>query len=398
MPSKKNRGGPKGKGPAEKTGHKRPLRPDGSSSDEDGVSMEDLEALLQRVNQIEQNRGVGLGGAGSGPTRRASKKQLFKSLLSRVSIIESTSAAEAERVVRLPEQLAVSGAAGGSSLESSAVQNITSPEGHPSVQASSGSSAAAVAGPSQPTALASTSSAVAGSTQSVGSSVAAVDVAGREQLVTAVPAESARLAHRWRILVCGHSYVHWAERYARNSSFGQHLGCASTALVEWKGVRGLRWDGLVPLLFQDRSRPTPDVLVLHIGGNDLGLLNGRALYLQARADILKIWQAWPRVHIAWSAIIPRLRWPGGGDVRKLEKARKRVNRAMRTALARGRGSYIPHKDITHDKAQFYRSDGVHLTDLGNAQFLADLQLGIQEVLRGLVGDGGEMDICPQSVA
>nr|XP_060628674.1 uncharacterized protein LOC132773412 [Anolis sagrei ordinatus] len=202
MPSRKNRGGPKGKGPAEKTGHKRPLRQDGSSSDEDGVSMEDLEALLQRVNQIEQTRGVGLGGAGSGPTRRASKKQLFKSLLSRVSIIESTSAAGAERAVRLPEHPAVPGAAEGSAVLS-AVQTIPSPEALPSVQASSGSSAAAVAGPSQPAALASTVSAAAGSTQSVGSNVAAVDVAGIEQLVTAVPAGTARLVHRWRILVVG---------------------------------------------------------------------------------------------------------------------------------------------------------------------------------------------------
>nr|XP_060644484.1 uncharacterized protein LOC132783356 isoform X1 [Anolis sagrei ordinatus] len=210
--------------------------------------------------------------------------------------------------------------------------------------------------------------------------------------------DTARLVHRRRILIFGHSYVHWAERYARNTPFGQHLGFASTASVEWKGVRGLHWDGLIPLLFQDRSGPPPDVLVLHLGGNDLGLLNGRALYLQARADILRIWQAWPRVHIAWSAVIPRLRWPGGGDVKKLEKARKRVNRAMRTALARGRGSYILHRDITHDKTQLYRSDGIHLSDLGNHQFLADLHLGIKEVLRGLVGDGGEIDICPQSVA
>nr|XP_060622665.1 uncharacterized protein LOC132769751 [Anolis sagrei ordinatus] len=154
---------------------------------------------------------------------------------------ESASTVGAERAVRLPDQPAALGAAEGSSMVSSAVQTITSPEAHPSVQASSGSLAAAVTGPSQPAALASTSSAVAGSTQSVGSTAASTDVAGREQLVTAVPAGTARLVHRWRILVCGHNYVHWVERYARNSSFGQHLGCTSTAFVEWKGVRGLRW-------------------------------------------------------------------------------------------------------------------------------------------------------------
>ncbi|XP_067323146.1 uncharacterized protein [Anolis sagrei] len=319
MPSKKNKGGPKGKGPAEKTGHKRPLRQDGSSSDEDSVSMEDLEALLQHVTQVEKNRGVDLGGAGSGPTRRASKKQLFKSLLSRVSILESASTVTAERAVRLPDQPAASGAAEGSSMVSSVVQTITSPEAHPSVQASSGSLAAAVTGPSQPAALASTSSAVAGSTQSVGLTAASTDVAGCEQLVTAVPAGTARLVHRGRILVVG-----IIMSTGRRDTPGPHpLASIWVALpLHWSSGR----------VFGAFFGP-----VLHIGGNDLGLLSGRALYLQARADIFRIWQAWPRVHIAWSAIIPRLRWPGGGDVRKLEKARWHVNRAMRTALARGRG-------------------------------------------------------------
>nr|XP_060628697.1 uncharacterized protein LOC132773465 [Anolis sagrei ordinatus] len=141
--------------------------------------------------------------AAVGSTRRASKKQLFKSLLSRVSIIESASAARAERAVRFPEHLAVPGAAEGSAGVSSAVQAIASTEALPLVQASSGSSVAAVAGPSQPAALASAASAAAGSTQSVGSTVAAVDVAVSEQLLTAVPAGTARLVHRWRILVVG---------------------------------------------------------------------------------------------------------------------------------------------------------------------------------------------------
>ncbi|XP_067327141.1 uncharacterized protein [Anolis sagrei] len=374
MPSRKNKGGPKGKGPAEKTSRKRPLRQDGSSSDEEGVSIEDLEALLQRVNQIEQNRGVGSGGAGSGPTHRASKKQLFKSLLSRVSIIESASAAGAERAVRLPEQLADPGAAGGSS-----VQNITSPEVHLSVQVSSGSSAAAVAGPCQPTALASTSSAVAGSTQAVGSTVAAGDVAGREQLVSDVSTGTARLVLRWRILVV--SIIMSTGRrdtpgthplasvWVRFHCIGRVEGCSGPSLGQCSISEVTFWACFTagPGIYK------PVLTFLDLAGMAPG--SHRLVGHHSTPSVA-----------------------GGGDVRKLEKARKRVNRAMRTALARGRGSYIPHKDITHDKTQFYRSDGVHLTELGNANFLDDLQLGIQEVLRGLVGDGGEMDICPQSVA
>ncbi|XP_067325133.1 uncharacterized protein [Anolis sagrei] len=242
MPSKKNRGGPKGKGPAEKSGHKRPLRQDGSSSDEDGVSLEDLEALLQRVNQVERNRGVGLVGASSS-VRRASKKQLFKSLLSRVSILESASNVGAERAVRLPDQVAAPEAAGSSSLVALAVQTATSTEACPVVQAASESSAAAVAGPSQPVALASGSSAAAGSTQSVGSMAASSGVGGSEQLVSAVPAGTARLVLRWRILVVG-IIMSTGRRDTPGTLPLASIWVRFHCIGEWKGVRGLRWAGL----------------------------------------------------------------------------------------------------------------------------------------------------------
>ncbi|XP_008107335.1 uncharacterized protein LOC103278635 [Anolis carolinensis] len=130
------------------------------------------------------------------------------------------------------------------------------------------------------------------------------------------------LAHRQRVLICGHSYVHWAEHRAHRTPYGQHLGLASSAKIEWRGSRGLRWDGLIPLLFCAGSGPPPEVLVIHLGGNDLGLLQGRALFFQAREDFKQIWGAWPHTHIIWSAIIPHLKWPGGGDMQKLERARK----------------------------------------------------------------------------
>ncbi|XP_067319816.1 uncharacterized protein [Anolis sagrei] len=356
MPSRKNRGGPKGKGPVEKSGHKRPLRQDGSSSEEDGVSVEDLEALLQRVNQVERSRGVGLVGASSS-TRRASKKQLFKSLLSRVSILEAASTVGAEKAVRLPDQSAAPGAAVGSTLGSSAVQNITSTEAHPDVQAASGSVAAAEAGPSQPAALASGSSAAAGSTQAVGSLAASSEVAGREQLGTAVPAGTARLVHSWRILVVGiimstgrrdtpgtHPL---ASIWVRFHCIGRVEGCSGPSLGRCSISEVTFWACFTagPGIYK------PVLTFLDLAGMAPG--SHRLVGHHSTPSVA-----------------------GGGDVRKLEKARKRVNRAMRTALARGRGSYIPHKDITHDKTQFYRSDGVHLSDLGNAHFLTDLQLSI----------------------
>ncbi|XP_067322027.1 uncharacterized protein [Anolis sagrei] len=447
MPPKKNVGGPKGKGPAKKTSAKRPPPPLDTSSEEEGVSAEDLDALIARMDKFERERGLQTRDAGPRPARRASRKLIFKNLLSRMSSLESgrgvvrpegEQAEQAESrqrrdgspaptVIQPPEgdergtgaDSAVTTAPGPALVPTQAQISVAEPQ--PENEASTAICRPTEAGvparltttviPETPGssqtsiqrgALDGPSTSSDGAVQTVGTR------RGRSAGADARPSlegwndEAALgnvgLAHRRRVLVCGHSFVFWAEREALKTAYGQHLGLSSIATIEWRGVRGLRWYGLCPLLFRARSGPPPDVLVIHLGGNDLGLLTGKALFLQARADIKKIWRAWPEVHIAWSAIIPRRKWLGGGDVRKLEKARKRVNRAMRMFMIRQRGYYIEHTDITREQQGFYRVDGVHLSETGNQQFLADLRQGIQGVLGELVGDGGEIDICPQSVA
>ncbi|XP_067322028.1 uncharacterized protein [Anolis sagrei] len=415
MPPKKNVGGPKGKGPAKKTSAKRPPPPLDTSSEEEGVSAEDLDALIARMDKFERERGLQTRDAGPRPARRASRKLIFKNLLSRMSSLESgrgvvrpegEQAEQAESrqrrdgspaptVIQPPEgdergtgaDSAVTTAPGPALVPTQAQISVAEPQ--PENEAST-----AICRPTEAGVPARLTTTVIPETP--GSSQTSIQRGALDGPSTS--SGNVGLAHRRRVLVCGHSFVFWAEREALKTAYGQHLGLSSIATIEWRGVRGLRWYGLCPLLFRARSGPPPDVLVIHLGGNDLGLLTGKALFLQARADIKKIWRAWPEVHIAWSAIIPRRKWLGGGDVRKLEKARKRVNRAMRMFMIRQRGYYIEHTDITREQQGFYRVDGVHLSETGNQQFLADLRQGIQGVLGELVGDGGEIDICPQSVA
>ncbi|XP_061485680.1 uncharacterized protein LOC133386070 [Rhineura floridana] len=69
-----------------------------------------------------------------------------------------------------------------------------------------------------------------------------------------------------RILLCGHSMVFWAGRRAAKSRFGMQLGLSQWALVHWLGRRGMRWDGLLPALFQPAvERAVPQFLVIHLG-------------------------------------------------------------------------------------------------------------------------------------
>ncbi|XP_067323906.1 uncharacterized protein [Anolis sagrei] len=126
MSPKKNVGGPKGKGPAKKAASKRPPPPDTASSEDEGVSAEDLSALLIRVNELEKERGLAAAAAPR-PARKASKASMFKTLLSRVSILETnreasrpTGVGEAclarsETPVRQPEPLQIQAAVQSSS-------------------------------------------------------------------------------------------------------------------------------------------------------------------------------------------------------------------------------------------------------------------------------------------
>ncbi|XP_061489540.1 uncharacterized protein LOC133387851 isoform X2 [Rhineura floridana] len=185
------------------------------------------------------------------------------------------------------------------------------------------------------------------------------------------------------ILLCGHSMVFWAGRRAAKSRFGTQLGLSQCAAVRWLGRRGMRWDGLLPALFQPAVElVVPQVLVIHLGGNDLGLLKGKALIEQACGDLRAIARRWPGVHLVWSDILPRRKWNCTGDPRGMDRARKKVNRQIQRALCDLGGSVIHHPEVGHDRLELFRPDGIHLTDMGNDIFLGDLQRGLHQILIG----------------
>lgn len=77
------------------------------------------------------------------------------------------------------------------------------------------------------------------------------------------------------ILICGHSMIFWAVHWAKRSSFGSQLGYRETATTEWVRRQGMRWPALLPLLLEERRVPPLQVLLVHLGGNDLGLIKGK---------------------------------------------------------------------------------------------------------------------------
>ncbi|XP_054826926.1 uncharacterized protein LOC129336105 isoform X1 [Eublepharis macularius] len=230
------------------------------------------------------------------------------------------------------------------------------------------------------------------STQEVG---AAADEADQGAEVVAAPVALAvepeedlgavSCREKQRILICGHSMVFWAAHQARRTRIGSQLGLSDWARVEWQGRRGLRWPGLLPLLFGRRSGLPPHVLVIHLGGNDLGLMQGRALSLQVKQDLQFILRRWPGVLIIWSAMLPRRVWREALHRPAIERARMKANRAIQKALGEGLGIYLPHPRIRATFADLYRGDGVHLSASGNEVFLDDLRQGLRLALSHLWG-------------
>ncbi|XP_062987668.1 uncharacterized protein LOC134402235 isoform X1 [Elgaria multicarinata webbii] len=340
MPSKKGIGGKKGKGKAPRPPAKRTRSRSGSSSD-DG-DRPDFSAFLARLQAAELERGIvspqvvpspatGTGGVGRSLTRKQSQERLWSSISARLDAIEASSSSNAQ-----------------SQPHSNREDTSNTPQ-----------------------------------TPASGPSVAMP--ANSNQLSPGIlqpPLSDLRLGlPPVRVLVCGHSFIFWAGRRAARTSMGSQLGLSRIASVQWLGKRGMKWEHLLNTLFQQRVRsPPPQVLLVHLGGNDLGLLKSKALILQVIADFNAIRQRWPETMIIWSCMLPRLNWRAAKDQSAMEKARREVNRQVYKDLLKFRDVSIQHPLIVKARRELYREDGVHLSDHGNDLFLWQLQKGLQDAI------------------
>ncbi|XP_063810639.1 uncharacterized protein LOC135037597 isoform X1 [Pseudophryne corroboree] len=129
-----------------------------------------------------------------------------------------------------------------------------------------------------------------------------------------------------QVWIMGHSFIHWAEERAAARPYGRDLGLPQVNwAVRWFGVRGMRWSQLrkAVLRAEATAGQAPEVVVLHLGGNDLGKVKSLDIIRWMREDLEWLRERWSQVHILWSSIIPRLAWRGARAGAGVEKARKR---------------------------------------------------------------------------
>ncbi|CAC5412216.1 unnamed protein product [Mytilus coruscus] len=175
----------------------------------------------------------------------------------------------------------------------------------------------------------------------------------------------------------GSSIVYWGARSIKRSPGGQNLGLQSKGYnFHWYGQRGMKWKNLLPSVEQNlRCYPPPQILIIHLGSNDLGLIKGKELIEQIRLDIMRLHVLLPNLSLVWTEILPRRYWHLAENQVAINSTRKRVNAAVRNIFKEelNHGLVICHPNIKAQERDLFRHDGVHVSDVGNDVFLNNFQ-------------------------
>ncbi|XP_040209667.1 uncharacterized protein LOC120940724 [Rana temporaria] len=174
--------------------------------------------------------------------------------------------------------------------------------------------------------------------------------------------------------IVGHSFIYWAHKRADYRCYGTNLTLSPTTVkLYWYGQKGLSWFNLRKILSSLYLRwPVPDIIVLHLAGNDLGRHRTLDIIAHIKGDFLSIHSVLPNCVLVYSEIIPRLLW-FSTQFNKFEKVRKNVNRAVSKFMPSINGLSFRHVDLEGGVQGFYRPDGIHLSDVALDIFNLNLQ-------------------------
>ncbi|XP_077314597.1 uncharacterized protein LOC143996435 isoform X2 [Lithobates pipiens] len=185
------------------------------------------------------------------------------------------------------------------------------------------------------------------------------------------------------VWILGHSYVYWGARRAEVRRDGRLLGLSrEEGTVRWLGIPGMLWSRVLPEIhrYARLDRP-PNVVLLHVGGNDLGLRCARELIRDIKFDLLRLQASFPDTIFIWSDIVARTAWRLARSVAGLNRARVKVNKAVAKFFVRNGGLAVRHRDLEEETWRFLRSDGVHLNAIGLDIWQLGVQDGVQRAVR-----------------
>lgn len=124
----------------------------------------------------------------------------------------------------------------------------------------------------------------------------------------------------------------------------------------------------------------PDVVVIHVGGNDLGSRTSREILRDIKIDCLRLLSSYPGIILVWSDIVARRVWRHARSPSGLNKARAKLNRSIGRFIARNGGIAVRHKDLEIVDDSLLWSDGEHLNFIGLDIWMLGIQEGIERAL------------------
>ncbi|XP_061915339.1 uncharacterized protein si:dkeyp-121d4.3 isoform X1 [Entelurus aequoreus] len=196
---------------------------------------------------------------------------------------------------------------------------------------------------------------------------------GKKMMFSPATAVSSEPKNVW---ICGHSLVYWAEMRATSPEVGMQLGMdPSKVAIWWKGVQGMTWPQLLPLLHQLKvTWPDPHVLVMHLGGNDMCTDSPTNLLASVKKDLTSMRTIFPHTLLVWSNILPRRVWRHSADAHEVDLVRSTVNRRIQNIVSELGGVSLAHDNIRcGSHTGLYRPDGIHLSHKGIDLFNLNLQ-------------------------
>lgn len=143
--------------------------------------------------------------------------------------------------------------------------------------------------------------------------------------------------------------------------------------IWWKGMQGLTRKQLLPLLLELRdSWPKPDVLIVHLGGNDISTTPPDLFINYVKKDFTSLKSIFPNCLLVWSDILSRQFWKDVEDSRERDLIRMGINESIQDVMTKLGGTFLTHDNIKPSSG-LYRPDGVHLSGKGIDTFNLNLQ-------------------------
>ncbi|XP_048772793.2 exosome complex component RRP45-like [Ostrea edulis] len=202
------------------------------------------------------------------------------------------------------------------------------------------------------------------------------------------------------VWIVGSSIVYWAESRAKVRGIHNLTYNETEVAIYWDGMRGMRWDSLMVNLQRDLAvwdLPEPDVLVIHLGSNDVASWDTNELINRMKGDLTKVTEMFPTAQLVYSELLARRVWRGM-SLPCGEAKRQQINREVGQYVTEIGGIVMSHDNIIHQNVTLYIKDGVHMNDYGNDVLLEDLMECLSGVLEKPLNDNRKVGGIENNVA